>query len=145
VLGALQALVFVAVLMPFGARVHAGVPGLLVLIVVGLLLGVGIGGLGVALALRTGSSEAVQGAFPVIFVLLFTSSAFFPRQLMNGWYQSVADANPVSHLIEGARHLVTDGWDASEAATAIALALALCAFSIGLSLLALRRRLRVAA
>ena len=145
VLGGVQAIVFVIVLMPFGASVHAGLPGLVVLVAVAMLLGVGIGGLGVALALRTGSSEAVQGAFPIIFVLLFTSSAFFPRQLMNGWYQSVADANPVSHLIEGARHLVTDGWDTSEAVTAISLAIGLCLGSLGLALVALRRRLRVAA
>ena len=145
VLGAVQALVFVLVLMPFGARVHGGVAGVALLMLVGMLLAVGIGGLGVALALRTGSSEAVQGAFPIIFVLLFTSSAFFPRQLMNGWYGWVADHNPLSFLIEGVRHVVTVGWDSSEAVKAILLGLAFCVLSISIALVALRRRLRVAA
>ena len=145
VLGAVQALVFVLVLTPFGARVHGGVPGLALLMLIGMVLAVAIGGLGVALALRTGSSEAVQGAFPVIFVLLFTSSAFFPRQLMNGWYGWLADHNPLSFLIEGARHVVTVGWDLGEALQAVLIGLAFCVLSIGLALLALRRRLRVAA
>jgi hypothetical protein len=64
---------------------------------------------------------------------------------MEGWYGSVADHNPISFLIEGARHVVTIGWDTSEAGTAVVLSLGLCVASIAVSLLALRRRLRVAA
>ena len=55
------------------------------------------------MALKTGSSEAVQGSFPLLFIALFFSSAFFPRQTMQGAYKVIADINPVSHLVEGIR------------------------------------------
>ena len=40
------------------------------------------GGLGAAIALYTGQASVVQGLFPLVFVILFLSSAFFPANLM---------------------------------------------------------------
>ncbi|NBV03661.1 MAG: hypothetical protein EBS10_05745, partial [Acidimicrobiia bacterium] len=60
------------------------------------------------MALRTGSSEAVQGSFPLLFVILFFSSAFFPRQTMDGAYRWIATLNPISYLVEGFRSLTID-------------------------------------
>jgi ABC-2 type transport system permease protein len=143
-LGGVQALVFVAVLLPFGASVKGGVLGLLVLILVGMLLGLGIGGFGVAMGLRTGSAEAVQGSFPLLFVLMFTSSAFFPRELMTGWYQDVAGINPISWMVEGLRELVTEDFSVEPAARAVLIAASLGVATVTLSLGQLRRRLREA-
>lgn len=42
---------------------------------------VAFGGLSAAIALYTGQASAVQGLFPLIFVILFLSSAFFPINL----------------------------------------------------------------
>ncbi len=108
-------------------------------------LGVGIGGFGVMLGIRTGSAEAVQGAFPLIFVLMFTSSAFFPRELMTGWYRTVATYNPISWILESLRELLSFGWSIEEAAVALGCSLAVAALSVALGLRALRRRLGVAA
>ena len=71
------------------------------------------------MALKTGSSEAVQGSFPLLFIALFFSSAFFPRQTMQGAYKTIADINPVSHLVEGIRGLVVDGLTAGHVAAAL--------------------------
>lgn len=46
----------------------------------GALIAMSIGGFMTAMALKTGSSEAVQGAFPLVFISLFFSSAFFQEK-----------------------------------------------------------------
>ena len=69
--------------------------------------------LGAFMALRTGSGEAIQASFPVLFVFLFISSMNAPRNLMTvDWFRTLATINPVSYLIEGVRSLIITGWDA---------------------------------
>lgn len=140
-LGALQAIVFMTVLTLFGAHIEGGVAAVATILVVAMLLAVGIGGIAVAIALKTGSAEVVQASFPVFFISLFASSAFFPRQLMSGWFKAVAGANPLSYMIEGVRSLVLFGFDAADAAQAVVIVGALCAGALLLSLAALRGRL----
>ena len=48
------------------------------------LSGLAFGGIGAAVALRTGRASVVQGLFPLVFVILFLSSAFFPQDLLTG-------------------------------------------------------------
>jgi len=144
-LGAGQAVFFTVVLALFGADVAGGLPALLVLVGCSALLAVGIGGFGVVLGIRTGSTEAVQGAFPLIFVLMFTSSAFFPRELMTGWYELVARYNPISWILDALRVLLSAGWSTSDAAVALATSAGVAALAIVAALRALRRRVAVAA
>jgi ABC-2 type transport system permease protein len=99
----MQAIVFFLIGLAFGFRPEGGVIGMLL---VALVVAISIA---VAFGLRTGSTEAVQGSFPLLFALLFLSSAFFPRGLMTGWFRTVADYNPISHLIEGLRAQVIYG------------------------------------
>ncbi|MDZ7674300.1 MAG: ABC transporter permease [Acidimicrobiales bacterium] len=143
-LGAAQAIFFTIVLTIFGARVQGGAGAVLVLVLTSSLLAVGIGGLGVTLGIRTGSAEAVQGSFPLIFVLMFTSSAFFPRDLMTGWYETLATYNPISWILEAQRDLQTIGWSFTDAAVSIGPALLLAVASVALALRALQRRIREA-
>jgi len=145
VLGAVQALVFIGIFTLFGARVEAGPAGYVVLTATAVLLALAIGGVAATLALRSGSVEAVQGAFPLVFITLFISSAFFPRQLMKGWFEVVASLNPISWTIEAMRHLVLFGFDAGKAATALGVPAALAVGSISLALWAFRRRLAASA
>jgi ABC-2 type transport system permease protein len=77
----------------------------------------------------------------LIFTLMFLSSAFFPRNLMDGWFKSAATINPLSHMIESARSLVIEGWDAVEFLYGLSIAGGLLVIGIGISLLALRARL----
>ncbi|MBK9180549.1 MAG: ABC transporter permease [Acidimicrobiales bacterium] len=144
VLGAVQAAVFIVILGIFGARVSSGVPGVLVLLLTASLVALGLGGLMVTFAIRTGSAEAVQAAFPLVFALLFLSSAFFPVDLMTGWYATLASWNPVTWMIDGARALVISGFSWSDAATALAVPLAIAVVTVSLAALALRRRLAAA-
>ena len=67
---------------------------------------------GAFVGLRSGSGEAVQGFFPLFFVLLFLSSMSLPRPLIEqDWFRTIATYNPVSYLIEGIRSLIITGWD----------------------------------
>jgi len=142
-LGAAQAVFFVAVFLAFGAEIAGGVAAVAVLVVVGIVLAVAIGGLAASIGLRTGAQEAVQNFFPLIFVMLFMSSAFFPTALMSGWYQTMAEANPLSWVINAVRNLVVVGWSAADAFTAIGLSLLFAVATIALANTQLRRRLRV--
>lgn len=144
VTGAFQAIVFITVYGLFGVRVAGGVPGIVVLVLYAMVLALVIGGFAAMLALRTGSAEAVQNVFPLTFIGLFISSAFFPTELMTGAYRSIAVRNPVTWMIDGMRHQVIVGFDLAEAATSIAVAGGLAALAIYGANAALRARLRKA-
>jgi ABC-2 type transport system permease protein len=130
-LGALQSAVYVLMGVVAGAHLDAGIGGALVILALGSLTAVGFGALGCAAALRTGSGEAVQGLFPLFFVFIFLSSSNLPRNLLKtGWFHTVANANPISYLIEGFRSLYIYGWDGTALWRGFAVA-------VGLTLVAL--------
>ncbi len=145
VLGAMQALIFMATLTLFGANIRGGPAAVGTIVLVAMLLAMAIGGLSVAIALRTGSAEVVQAFFPVFFISLFASSAFFPTALMSGWFKIVAEANPLTFMINAVRHLVIEGFDVTQAVRAVGVVGGLALFSMVLSLAALRARLASAA
>jgi ABC-2 type transport system permease protein len=141
VLGILQTLIFLGIAVAFGARIQSGVLGVVAVVVLASLLAAAVGGLGVVLALRTGSAEAVQGTFPLFFALLFFSSAFFPRETMTGWFKQVADVNPISHLVESMRDQVVADLDVGTIAVGLGIAGGLAVLAVGASARALHRRL----
>lgn len=141
VLGAAQAVIFVILFAIFGAHVDGGIPAVLVLMAMAMLVALLIGGFTAAVGVRTGSQEAVQASFPLVFILLFMSSAFFPTGLMSGWYQDVAEHNPITWMIDAARRLVIDGFDLSDAFTALVVPALIGVLSIGLAVHELRVRL----
>jgi len=138
--GSFQALFFTVVMVIFGVHIYAGIAGLLVIVLAGALIGLAVGGFLAAMALRTGSAEAVQGIFPLLFITLFFSSAFFPRETMRGVYRRIADVNPVSHLYEGMRDLVIKEFALWSVARALLIPFLLCFVSIPLALSQLRWR-----
>ena len=94
------------------------------------------------MALRTGSGEAVQGLFPLLFVFLLVSSMNFPRNLIEAdWFRWLATVNPVSYLIEGIRSLVIEGWNGEAVGLAFAITVALIAVALTASAFALRERM----
>ena len=65
-----------------GVRLESGIVGGVVLIILATAVAIAFGALGAFFALRTGSGEAVQGLFPLLFVGLFLSSMNLPRNLI---------------------------------------------------------------
>ena len=141
VFGFLQAWLYFGVAWIFGMRPEGGFIAMLGVTIVAAMFSAGVGSIAASFAIRTGSSEAVQGAFPLLFSLMFLSSAFFPRTLMHGWFQDAAAINPLSHMIEGLRHQIITGFDIGELGGSFAIAFGFFAFGVGMALLALRRRL----
>lgn len=141
IFGAIQSLIFIVLLMPFNAPVKSGIVGIIALSISGGIVALAIGAIMSSVAIRTGSAEAVQGAFPLLFVLLFFSSAFFPRETMSGAYRKVADFNPISHLVEGMRALVLEGFSVQAMVKTLFIPLAICLLAIAFSLTELRRRI----
>lgn len=139
--GGAQSAIFIFALLPFGVRVESGIPGIVVMIISGGLIALGISAIMSAVAIRTGSAEAVQGAFPLLFVLLFFSSVFFPRQTMHGLYKTIATYNPISYLVEGLRSLILDGFSLSAISRSIFIPVGICVFGTVLALSELRRRI----
>jgi ABC-2 type transport system permease protein len=115
---------------------------MLVLLLLAALIALGFGALGAMLALRTGTGEAVQGAFPVMFVFLFISSMNMPRDLIEiDWFRTVATANPVSYLIEAVRSLIIERWDVETLLLGFAVAGALVVVALALAAGALVHRM----
>jgi ABC-2 type transport system permease protein len=141
-LGVAQALVYLAVGEAAGAGFKAGLGGVLVLIALSVLITLAFGALGAFVGLRTGSSEAVQGMFPLFFVVLFLSSNALPRNLIEtDWFRAIATYNPVSYFLEGIRSLLITGWDGEALALAFGLAGLAALVTVALSSSALRTRM----
>jgi ABC-2 type transport system permease protein len=106
-----QAIFYLLVALAFGVRLETGIGGAALLLVLETVIALGFSAFGTWAALRTGSTEAVQGLFPVFFVFLFLSSMNMPRNLIEtDWFRWVATINPVSYLIEAVRSLVIEHW-----------------------------------
>jgi len=139
--GFFQSAFFLAALVPFNAPITAGIPGALVMVLSGGIVSLAIGSIMSSVAIRTGSAEAVQGAFPLLFVLLFFSSAFFPRETMSGAYKRIADINPISYLVEGLRALVLEGFTFSAVVRSLLVPTVICGAAILFALKELNRKL----
>src|SRR5215210_2788748 len=107
-----QAITYLLVGLAAGADFEAGLAGVPVLFALSFSISAGFGAFGLFVGLRSGSGEAVQGLFPLMFVLLFLSSASIPRDLIeHDWFATAATINPISYVIEAVRSLFITGWD----------------------------------
>lgn len=114
VLGFLTALWFLAIGLAFGVPFAEGVPGVLLMIVLVTMSAFAFGTIGAALALRSGSASIVQGTFPLVFVVLFLSTAFFPEDLLVQPAKAVAKYNPLSFIVDAVRDPVISSFSATD-------------------------------
>ena len=141
VIAALQVAYFVVLGLVFGASIKGGVLGVLCVFAIGIVAGTGFSALGVLIALRSKSASTVQGIFPLVFVVLFISSAFFPLDLLSSPADVVAQYNPLSFIAEGMRAPIAYSNELLTMAEGLLAALLLAAAAIGLSIMALHGRL----
>lgn len=145
VLGVLNAIWFVGIGLIFGAQFEEGVLGVLVIIALVAFSATALGGIGTALALRTGNASILQGVFPLIFVALFLSSAFFPSALMLEPASSIAGWNPLSLVVEGIREPVVSAFSSTVLAKSLVSIAGITLLGLLLCAEALRHRERVGA
>jgi ABC-2 type transport system permease protein len=137
VLGAIIAVYFIVLGLIFGASINEGLLAAIWITVLVAAAALAFGSIGAAIALRTNSASVVQGIFPLVFVILFLSDAFFPANLMldpAGW---IAQYNPLSFVVNGIREPIIAGWSLTTQLKAIAsvvgvalLGLTLCRFAL---------------
>ena len=136
-----KGVLIIAIFLLFGTEIAGGPAAAVVLVAAAVLLVVAIGGLGQVLAILTGSQEAVNATFPLVFTSIFMSSAFFPTNLMSGWFRDVAEANPVTWIIDPVRRLVLEGWSWSDVGQALVVPLAISVVTVTMAVVALNRKL----
>jgi ABC-2 type transport system permease protein len=142
-LGLFAAVWFLAIGLIFGAEIEGGIAGALLATALITASALAVGGIGAAIALRSGSASVVQGLFPLVLVVLFLSSAFFPQSLMIEPAKTIAEYNPLSFIVEGVREPIISGIDASATLEAVAAIAGIIVLGLWLSASALRHRLRV--
>lgn len=142
-LGAISAIYYVVIGLIFGVTYEEGVGGVALMVLWVTLAAVAFGSIAAAIALRTGRASVVQGMFPMIFVILFLSTAFFPAELMQEPAATVAQYNPLSFVVAGVRDPVVSVVTGAGALKAFASIAGFAALGLGLSALAMRRRLRL--
>lgn len=105
-----QALLLVLVAVPFGLRPSWGGVLLSVVLVSVLALGLSAASYAMGLILKDEDSFApfIQG---VSLPLLLLSGVLLPMSLAPRWLQRISDANPLTYLIDGVRHLFVSRYD----------------------------------
>lgn len=112
---AVRSLFTTTVVLTAGLIGGVGLPGAggtltVYLLAVGFSLATACWAMGVAL--RTRTIQAAPLMQVVVFLSVFTSVAYAPRDVLTGWLSRVADVNPVTYLLEASRaaELGTLGW-----------------------------------
>jgi len=141
-LGVVQAVFYLVVGLAAGVEIASGPAGVVVLLVYAAIVSLSFGALGAFLAFRTGSGEAIQALFPLLFVFLFISSMNTPRNLIGvDWFRTAATLNPVSYMIECIRSLIIVGWDPEALLLGFGFIAVIGVASLALSSRALRTRM----
>jgi ABC-2 type transport system permease protein len=141
-LGCFAAIWFLAIGLIFGAHIEGGVAGALIAIALVTATAMAVGGIGAAIALRTGSASVVQGMFPLVFVILFLSTAFFPDDLLQEPAKTIAVYNPASFIVNAVRDPVISNFSSEDMLKGLAGLGVVTLFGFVLAARAMRHRLR---
>ena len=94
-----------------GAAIATGLPGAIGVMLLGGAFGVAWSGTSFVPALLTRNEQATSALSILFFPIAFMSTAFVPASLMPDWLQVVNAWNPISHVIEAMRSLMTVGFE----------------------------------
>jgi ABC-2 type transport system permease protein len=110
-----------------GSQIATGVPGALLILLLGTLFGiVTFGVLTANLALKTKDPAAVQAIFPMAFLLIFLTTAYqTEQQVPSGALRTIINLNPTDYVLHAMRELMLTGFDWNAIAVALAVIAAL--------------------
>ena len=117
-----QAGVVLLLALGLGATVAGGVPGALLILLLGALYGiVTFGMLTANLALKSKDPAAVQAVFPMAFLLIFLTTAYqTEEQVPSGVLRAIISVNPTEYVLRAMRELMLTGFDWGAIGTALA-------------------------
>ena len=110
----MQGLIVLILLLAVGVRIQTGVLGTLAIFGLLMIFAMAWSCVSMIFALRTQNARLVQSLFIVVFPFLYLTTSQAPKNLLPGWFATVATYNPVTYIIEGVRALVLFGWDRPE-------------------------------
>ena len=124
-----------------GFRITTGFASTVAAIALLLLFTAAVSWTAVLIGMLAGDPEKVQVfGFTLIFPITFTSSAFVQVSTMPGWLQAWVDVNPVTHLADAFRGLLTGGPVAGPVAWSLAWAAGFALVFYPLAMRAYRRK-----
>lgn len=135
-----QTLLLIGVTVALGGDIVTGFAGVVMLVLLALAFGLAYAGIGLTMALRTGSAEATNSVFVLFFPFVFLSPAFLPRDLLEPWVQVVAAYNPITYVIEGLRAVTVTGFAWTDVFQALVAIAAIAAITLSTSFAALKSR-----
>jgi len=110
----LQVLVILGVAYLFGVHPVTGFPGVAVIILIGLLFGVGLTAISMALAFSVKSHGDFFSMLGFLSLpMIFLSTALVPLAAMPAWMAFLARLNPMTWAIDAVRPLILSGWAAA--------------------------------
>lgn len=99
-----QALVIVAVTIPFGLEVPIVGAVLAVVLLAALAASLGIASLAVGLLLK--NAYAFWGVVSIVYTpIIVTSGVLLPMEIAPGWLYALSRINPLAHVVDGQRAL----------------------------------------
>src|SRR4051794_32059523 len=142
VLGLMTGIWFLVGGLIFGAQTESGVGGAVVILVISCIAAAAFATLASALAIGAAKASVVQGIFPIVFVILFLSTAFFPQALLLEPAGTIAQLNPLSLIADGLRGPIIGDLQAAAIGKALGGIAIVGSIGLGLSAFTLRRRIR---
>jgi len=110
----LQVLVILGVAYLFGVHPVTGLPGVAVIILIGLLFGIGLTAISMALAFSVKSHGDFFSMLGFLSLpMIFLSTALVPLAAMPAWMAFLARLNPMTWAIDAVRPLILSGWAAA--------------------------------
>jgi ABC-2 type transport system permease protein len=123
-----------------GVSYAAGALGWVMILLIAATWSLAYAGFPYAIALKTGNPAAVNTAFLIFFPFIFLTTAFVPKDNLEGWLADVATFNPVTYVLEGMRSLIQEGWVAEDLLLAFLAIAGVMVVTLTMSFLALRGR-----
>lgn len=107
----MQSLIILGLAALLGVRLATGLPGVAMILVIGMLFGLGLIAISLSLAFTMGGHGDFFSLIGFITLpLIFLSSALAPLQAMPGWMRAIASLNPMTYTIDAVRALILEGW-----------------------------------
>lgn len=110
--------IIVGVGMLFGVRIASGPLGFLTIAVIMAVWATVFAGFMQLVAMKTRSAAATNSASFIFFPLLFLTPNFVPRDQLTRPMEIAASLNPVTYVMEAARSLILEGFEADVLVTA---------------------------
>ena len=118
----MQILVILGIAFLFGVEPVTKLPGIALILVIGMLFGIGLTAISMAMAFSVKSHGDFFSMLGFLSLpMIFLSSALVPLSAMPGWMQALAFLNPMTWVIDAVRPLIITGWETAIPQVALAL------------------------